>query len=226
MARIPKPAELRWLALFLIVPVTALGAVVLTVPDAQTVISAGPIQHGHETVDCSGCHEAAAGTIRQQAQANVKFAMGLREHPVDFGYVEVTSQTCIGCHERPNERHPIYRFNEPRFQEAKAVVNATTCLGCHTEHTAEKAFVEPTFCVACHEDLSVKNDPIDVPHVTLIAVNRWSTCLGCHDYHGNHAAKPQVTLASAFDEDAVRAYLEAGPSPYGETKIYEAKEEK
>ncbi|MEM6277654.1 MAG: cytochrome c3 family protein [Pseudomonadota bacterium] len=225
MARIPKPAELRWLALFLIVPFTGLAAVVLTVPEVQTVISAGPIQHGHAKVSCDGCHEASTGTVRQQAQANVKFALGLRAHPVDFGYAEVTSATCLGCHERPNERHPIYRFNEPRFIEARATVEANTCLGCHSEHTAERAFAEPTFCVACHEDLTLKNDPVDVPHVTLIADKRWDTCLGCHDFHGNHAVKPQVTLATAYDEDAILDYLAAGDSPYGAKKIYEAKTE-
>ncbi|MEM9350187.1 MAG: cytochrome c3 family protein [Pseudomonadota bacterium] len=206
------------------VPMTALGAVALTVPSAKEVISAGPIQHGHASVDCSGCHVASEGTIRQQAQANVKYAIGLRNHPADFGYAEVTSATCLGCHERPNERHPIYRFNEPRFREAAATVEATTCLGCHTEHTAQRTFVEPTFCVACHQDLELKNDPVDVPHVTLIAQEQWGTCMGCHDFHGNHAAKPQITLAAAFEEDAIREYLADGESPWGPEKIYEAKE--
>ena len=225
MARLPTPATLRWLALFSMLPLMGLGVVVVTVPEAQTVISSGPIQHGHADVDCAGCHVASAGTVRQQTQANVKFAMGLREHPVDFGFQEVDAQTCIGCHERPNDRHPIYRFNEPRFRDAKATVDATTCLGCHTEHTGQKAFVEPTFCVACHQDLTLKNDPIDVPHVTLIAEKQWGTCLGCHDFHGNHPVKPQVTLAAAYDEAAILDYLAEGPSPYGEDKIYEAKTE-
>ena len=83
--------------------------------------------------------------------------------------------------------------------------------------------MEPNFCVACHQDLTVKNDPIDVPHVTLIAGERLVTCLGCHDFHGNHTAEPQVTLAAAYDEAEILDYLAEGASPYGSDKIYEAK---
>ncbi|MEM1237081.1 MAG: cytochrome c3 family protein [Pseudomonadota bacterium] len=223
-SRALKPAELRWLALITLLPMAVLGAVVLTVPEAKVVISAGPIQHGHADVDCAGCHVSSAGSLRQQAQANVKYALGLRNHPVDFGYAKVTSDTCLDCHERPNERHPIYRFNEPRFLEARETVEATTCLGCHSEHAAERSFIEPTFCVACHEDLELKNDPVDVPHVTLIADARWDTCMGCHDFHGNHPVEPQVTLATAYAPEDIIDYLADGPSPFGDKKIYEAKE--
>lgn len=218
-----KPRQLRWLALFVMMPVAALGAVVLTVPNVKEVVSAGPIQHGHADISCSGCHKESPGTIRQQAQANVRYVLGLRQGPVDFGYAAVTSGVCLDCHERPNERHPIYRFNEPRFVEALASVQANSCLGCHTEHTEERAFVEPTFCVACHEDLTLKSDPIDVPHATLIADDRWETCLGCHDFHGNHAVRPQLVLDEAYDVEGIASYLADGPSPYGEGKIYEAR---
>ncbi|WP_147124742.1 cytochrome c3 family protein [Shimia ponticola] len=217
---------IRRLALLTLVPMAALSTAALTMPQAMTLISHGPIQKGHADVGCSGCHEASIGSIRQQTQANLRHLVGLRETPADFGYGPVTSRQCIACHDRPNDRHPIYRFQEPRFQDALKEVGATSCLGCHSEHKAERVQVEPTICVACHEDLDVRNDPIDVPHVALISDKRWDTCLGCHDFHGNHARKAQKTLALAHEPAVIRAYLKQGPNPYGATKSYPAQAEK
>ncbi|MEM1302709.1 MAG: cytochrome c3 family protein [Pseudomonadota bacterium] len=217
---------IRRLALLTLIPMIALSTAALTRPEAMTLLSHGPIQKGHAGVQCSACHKASPGTIRQQTQANLRHLVGLRDTPADFGYVEVTSKQCVACHERPNDRHPIYRFQEPRFADAVEQVNATSCLGCHSEHNAELAFADPTICVACHEDLTVKNDPVDVPHVTLIAEERWGTCLGCHDFHGNHARKAQVTLALAYDPAVIRDYLGQADSPYGSTKSFPAKTQK
>ena len=217
--------KIRLLAAIIAIPILGLAAVAISVPDYQFLIAHGPIQKGHENIDCSGCHIPAEGSTRQQVQAKVKHLVGLRETSVDFGLAAVTSETCLTCHERPNERHPIYRFNEPRFAEARAALGANSCLGCHTEHTDERSFVMATNCVHCHEDLELKNDPIDIAHVTLVADDQWETCLGCHDFHGNHAHEPQLIVAEAFDIEEIEAYLKSGPSPYGDTKLYKAKEE-
>jgi len=220
------PSLIRKLALLTLIPMAVLATATLTSPQAMSLVSHGPIQKGHAEVSCSGCHEESIGTIRQQAQANLRHLIGLRETAVDFGYAPVTSRQCIACHERPNDRHPIYRFQEPRFADALQEVEATSCLGCHSEHTAELAHTETTFCVACHEDLTLKTDPVDVPHATLIANDDWDTCLGCHDFHGNHARTAQTSLALAYEPAVIRAYLKQADSPYGATKSYPAKTQK
>ncbi|KAB7613789.1 hypothetical protein F9L33_10490 [Amylibacter sp. SFDW26] len=224
MAKKVSLQRLRLFALIAAIPVVLLGGAVLLTDTGKPLVAHGPIQAGHENTDCSGCHAPSAGSYRQQIQANILYALGQRETPADFGYAPVTSAQCLACHERKNERHPIYRFREPRFVKALETVEASSCLGCHSEHADQRVFVEPEFCQACHADLNVKNDPIDVPHKTLLADKSWGTCLGCHDFHGNHPVKAPLTLKAAHSLDDIRAYLNAGPSPYGDVKTYKAKE--
>ncbi len=214
--------KLRLFAFIIAVPIAVLGLLILLSDMPKTLIAHGPIQAGHEDVDCSGCHVQSAGTYRQQIQANVLYILGQRKQPVDFGYGPVTSVQCLDCHERKNERHPIYRFREPRFLKALETVNATTCLGCHSEHSDERVFAEHDNCQACHSKLIVKNDTIDVPHKTLIAQNSWGTCLGCHDFHGNHPVAAPLKLEAAHSVEEIQNYLKNGPSPYGNEKTYKA----
>lgn len=216
------PDKIRLIALLLLIPISGLGVASLSVPSMKVSLAHGPIQSGHADVDCSQCHIVPDATWRQQIQANLRYAMGIRVDPVDFGYHVVTSDTCLGCHERPNERHPIYRFREARFQHSDMTIDATSCLSCHSEHQNERSFATFDFCKSCHGSLELKNDPLDVSHTSLITENRWDTCLGCHDFHGNHAFKPPTTLGSAFSVEELRDYLGSGPSPYGTNKIYEA----
>ena len=169
MAKKVTLLQLRLLAVFSAIPIILLGKIILLTDKANVLIAHGPIQAGHENVDCSGCHVPSVGSYRQQIQANIMYVFGHRATPVDFGYASVTSMQCLDCHERINERHPIYRFREPRFIKAKEIVEASSCLGCHSEHVDQRASIKPDFCQACHVDLVVKNDPIDVPHKTLVA---------------------------------------------------------
>lgn len=217
--------SLRKTALAVGLPVAVAGIIVLQAAPAKTVIAHGPIQSGHADISCDGCHTPSAGTIRQQIQANLHYALGWRETHADFGFGPVSSDQCIDCHERANDRHPIYRFNEPRFVEVLQTLDAASCLGCHSEHQAEVAFVEPQFCRNCHEDLRVKNDPIDVPHHDLISQKQWESCLGCHDFHGNHKRDTQLVLKDVIPIQEIRAYLADGPSPYGAVKTFEARTE-
>lgn len=219
------PNQIRNIALLFLVPMIVLGAVTLREPTLKAAIAHGPIQSGHEDLTCVQCHAQPAATWRQQIQANTRFALGLREEAVAFGYQPVTSETCIGCHERPNERHPIYRFREPRFIEAKSVIDATTCLGCHTEHTGLRAHAPTDYCQACHAELVVKSDPLDISHVQLIREERWNSCLGCHDFHGNHDFEPPKLVDKAIPLMEIRAYLGDGPDPFGNQKLFEAKTE-
>ena len=199
-----------------------IGVVILGSPSFSNVVAHGPIQAGHDTLQCSDCHRRADATVRQQIQANLNYVLGRRENSVDFGYLPVTSGECLDCHERPNERHPIYRFREPRFAEAIEVVNAVSCMGCHAEHTDERSFMELGVCAACHDDLKLVNDPVDVPHETLVRDSQWQTCLGCHDFHGNHIHTSPKLLTEAAPVEAIMDYLAAGNSPYGMDKLYKA----
>lgn len=212
------------MALLLLIPFGFLSFAAVQTPSMQRTLAHGPIQAGHAELGCSDCHVDPDSSWRQQIQANLRYVVGARTEPVDFGYHPVTSVTCLTCHERPNERHPIYRFREARFQDAQEIVDATTCLGCHTEHTNERSFAQLDTCMACHSDLELKSDPLDVPHITLIENDNWDSCLGCHDFHGNHTHEVPTLLDAAFDADALRDYLAAGPSPYGTEKRYEAKD--
>lgn len=225
MFRTLSTKTLRKAAMAVGLPVALMGVVVLQAAPVKPVISHGPIQSGHAEISCQGCHTPSAGTTRQQIQANLNYVLGRRETHADFGYGAVTSGQCIDCHERANDRHPIYRFNEPRFADVLQRLDAASCLGCHSEHAAQVAFIEPQFCRNCHDNLRVKNDPIDVPHDHLIAQKQWESCLGCHDFHGNHQRKSQLVLRDAIAIQDIRAYLADGPSPYGTQKTFKARTE-
>ena len=218
----PPLQRVRRAALICALPVAGLAAVIVFTDRGQGLIARGPIQSGHAETPCAGCHRPAPGTPRQQIQANLRHLAGLRAKPADYGFAPVGSAACLACHERPNERHPIYRFREPRFAEARAVVEATTCLGCHSEHRDERVSAGLTFCRACHGELELKLDPLDIPHHQLIAAKDWESCLGCHDFHGNHARKPQRRILAAHETAVLLDYLKDGDSPYAAEKIYRA----
>lgn len=216
--------DLRTSALCVALPVAVLGVFALVTDRADQWLAHGPIQTGHETISCAGCHLPGEGTTRQQIQAKLHYVFGLREDNVEFGRMAVTSDACLDCHARPNERHPIYRFREPRFIEALQSVQADTCLGCHSEHHDRRVDVGLEICIACHDDLSLKNDPLDVAHADLVAREEWDSCMGCHDFHGNHGFKPPASLASRIPGPVIEAYFTTGASPYGTRKTFEAKE--
>ncbi|MDO6731119.1 hypothetical protein Q4577_13880 [Marinovum sp. 2_MG-2023] len=215
--------NLRLSAFIVAVPVALLGAVGIWSEPANHWMAHGPIQSGHAEVSCRGCHVESPGTTRQQIQAKLAYVMGRREEPADFGRSEVTSDQCLDCHQRPNERHPIYRFREPRFIEALQQVEADSCLGCHTEHAAARVSSDTRICSACHSDLKLANDPVNVPHITLIKNEKWGTCLGCHDFHGNHSYEPPTHVRDLIPEPEIRAFFGQGPSPYGPFKMFEGK---
>ena len=219
---LPGLKRVRQIGLAAAIPVGVLAVVILVSGSGESLISQGPIQSGHSDVACSQCHLPAPGSIRQQMQQNVRYLLGASPSHADFGYQPVRSEACLTCHQRPNERHPIYRFREPRFQTAVAEINATTCLGCHGEHRDERVAVEPVFCKSCHAKLVLKIDPLDVPHDELIAAKDWSSCLGCHDFHGNHRTPAPIRRLDAHELDALLAYLKNGSDPYGHEKIYQA----
>ena len=72
----------------------------------------------------------------------------------------------------------------------------------------------------CHKDLEVEDDPVDIPHKTLIANEQWFTCIECHDFHGNHTYEVPVKLKDTIPMKLIQAYLKGGSDPYGNNKKY------
>jgi hypothetical protein len=152
--------------------------------------------------------------------------MGLRDKPVDFGYQDVGNSVCLDCHLRPNDRHPVSRFLEPRFAIARKAIMPQFCLSCHLEHTGKRITLKSiSYCLNCHENTKLENDPITIPHTVLIKEARWNTCLGCHDYHGNHVMKTEIQVSKAHSPETIQNYFLGGPSPYSDTLFYQARDE-
>lgn len=184
----------------------------------------GPMNTGHDLLRCEACHRLAPGTVRQQIQANLRYFLRLRRTAADFGAKQVDNDACLECHRRPDDRHPVFRFFEPRFQEVRSQLGPHRCLACHLEHQGRRVTVaEAGFCRHCHEKTRLKKDPLSPSHEHLIEDKRWGSCLGCHDFHGNHLHKPPVKLAERVPEAAILDYFAGGKSPYGEEKRFQAK---
>ena len=192
-----------------------------TLDAAEDYVSIGPMNTGHETLNCYACHADANGNLIQQVQSNISHAFGARAEGVDFGTKDVTLNNCLACHDRPNDRHPTYRFTEPRFKEAVKQIDATTCITCHKEHNAERVSVASgDYCMNCHQDLVVENDPLDMSHEAIIAGKLWRTCIQCHDFHGNHTYDVPEKLADTIPLQTIQNYFEGGKDPYGTNKKY------
>lgn len=216
----------QYLAYKLGIMIGLLALAVLLLPAYDTYHVRGPMNSGHDTLKCESCHQGAPGSLRQQIQANLRYALGLRERLADFGHQAVTNENCLACHERPNDRHPVYRFLEPRFLKAREALSPHFCVSCHSEHKGRRVTrAETGYCVNCHKKTKLRKDPLDVPHDRLIALNRWESCLGCHDFHGNHIMKTKKTVEAIIPAGKIRAYFQGGPSPYGDERRYKAKKE-
>ncbi|CAG7857395.1 hypothetical protein MCAMS1_02199 [biofilm metagenome] len=203
-----------------------LGLAVLLSSAFDPYHAAGPMNSGHEQLQCKSCHQEAPGTLRQQVQANLRHALGLRERLADIGHQAVTNERCLECHERPNDRHPVYRFLEPRFGKARAALSPHYCGSCHTEHQGRRVTrTDIGYCVNCHKKTRLRKDPLDVPLDRLIALKRWDSCLGCHDFHGNHLMKTPSRVEQMIPAEKIRAYFQAGASPYGDDRHFQAKKE-
>jgi hypothetical protein len=189
----------------------------LSAAGCEQLHAPGPMNTGHGELSCESCHREAPGTLRQQLQNFARHALGLEATDTDVGYREVTSVECLACHERPDDRHPVFRFLEPRFAEVRDELGPEQCSTCHREHHGVRVTVpETTYCRHCHAETTVKGDPLDVSHRELVAARRWDTCLGCHDFHGNHTMKAPRRLHEAIPVERIRVYFDGGPSPYAE----------
>ena len=200
--------------------ITLAGLSALASPTARHLRAIGPMNVGHEALACSDCHRKSPGTLRQQLQANLRFLTGSRSTPAQVGRLTVDNSVCLDCHERPDDRHPVFRFLEPRFADARTDWSPHLCAGCHLEHRGVRVTSSGDFCVGCHHELEIPDDRLDVTHAELVRQARWSTCLGCHDYHGNHQIDAPRSLDAAASAEEVADYLAGGPAPYpGQPKV-------
>lgn len=205
---------------------STLGWVYLVHPSNEKNLSLGPLNTGHEDLKCAACHTPAEGSVVGQAKDNFLYAVGSKEEEVVFGSHNVDSKKCQGCHDRPNDRHPIHRFKEPRFNEARDSIQPTECESCHLEHNGVRLTIETTgFCVHCHQETKLKKDPLDVSHEELIKQKKWNTCLQCHDFHGNHFMETAESLKDTIPSQRIWKYIEGGEDPYSSRKKYMPKED-
>lgn len=198
----------------------------LILPQFDALHARGPMNTGHDSVRCASCHKPAPGSPRQQIQANMHYVLGKREATADFIHSTVGNEQCLKCHERPNDRHPVYRFLEPRFAKAREKISPQSCVSCHNEHRGRRVTLGTIdYCRHCHEKTKLRKDPLDISHADLIALKQWDTCLGCHDFHGNHIMKTARTVEAAVSPNKILAYFRGEASPYGNKVRYPAKKE-
>lgn len=190
------------------------------------LLNKGPMTIGHEELACTSCHDIAPGSTRQQLQAIVAGWMGLRNDEVHLSLRPPQNSDCVDCHDRANDRHPIHRFKEPRFLQALEIVDARSCMGCHTEHSGMRVSNSGEYCVACHKEMTIKNDPLMPPHIDLANQGRWDSCLQCHDFHNNHKYQAPKFFPERIDLKTVKNYLRDMESPYGTEKVVRAKKER
>jgi hypothetical protein len=204
----------------------ALLLLLFLLPGNETLRARGPMNTGHEGFRCESCHRPAPGSVRQQLQANARYGLGLRATPADFGRRDVDNEACLACHDRPDDRHPVYRFLEPRFAKARQAIAPQRCESCHREHSGLRVTRgEIGYCQHCHGDTRLEKDPLDVSHERLIADKRWETCLGCHDFHGNHLRRTPERLDQAIAPAIIRGYFDGGATPYGRERRHRARRE-
>ena len=210
---------------YILAVILAIGLVfLLTRTQSQSFQSPGPMNTGHETLSCLECHESARGTTRQQLQSQVLKWLSLKEEAVSFGYETPNSKDCLACHEKADDKHSIYRFNEPKFSKVRKAIHPESCLSCHQEHHGLRVTSEATNCKNCHEKLSLKHDPLDVSHKVLIENKDWESCLACHDFHGSHKWEVPRKKVNMISQQTLKAYFEGGKDPYGKKKISKARE--
>lgn len=210
----------------------------LCLPANAQLHAPGVMNIGHEKLQCNDCHFSSAGNLRQKIQANVRYLLGERRTAVALGHKPVTNEHCLECHERPNERHPVFRFFEPRFKKARAETGAQYCVSCHREHTGLRVTADLEFCAICHQRLDLKNDPLLTSreplakrnsltsHKKLVKAKRWQTCLGCHDFHGNHRMQTADTMEKLIQPEEIGAYFDSAKSPYSDSKFHKAKQKR
>lgn len=184
-------------------------------------IAAGPLNTGHEEISCVECHKDEEGTIREQLQGQIDSYLHAGSESPFFVKRPLQSGDCISCHDKGADRHPIHRFNEPKFSQAKQSIHPEKCTSCHLEHNGKRITIDNrAFCIHCHDNLKLKKDPIKPSHSLLIENSNWESCLQCHDYHGNHIRETPTNYKDTISQEDIKIYFEGGKDPYSKEKYF------
>ena len=197
----------------------AIGGVLLLFPGREFWHAAGPHNVGHSNVACNECHAPAPGNFAGQTIDILLHAVGMSDSATFFVYAPAGNEQCLDCHTNPDDRHPVAKFLEPEFAEARQAAGVQSCVNCHQEHLGVRVSVTRRVCQHCHQDTVLDDDPVDIPHNTLIDDQRWETCLGCHDFHGNHDRNVPKLMSEVLTEEQIQQYLDGGLSPYGHRRL-------
>lgn len=196
----------------------------LSRPSLHDLRAPGAFNTGHENLKCEECHEPSDGSIRQQIQANLSYLLNNRSEVAAFNFTFPDNKDCLACHEREDDKHPVYRFNEPRFLEARKAFQPQYCVSCHKEHNGVRVTSDPENCQYCHEEIEIKDEVLDISHTDLIKLKDWDTCLSCHDFHGNHIMKTPRKIEDMLDKKHIIEYLNGGKDPYSDKKTAKSKD--
>jgi hypothetical protein len=158
----------RWLRRFLALVLFAAPVALLGIPfggGRQTVYLPGPTSSGHHQLEsqCGECHVRFAGA---------------------------SDASCLRCHGQAlsdaTDSHAPAKFDDPGKAAQLAVVDARSCLPCHTEHRPEararsSVTMALTACLGCHARIGQER----ASHRAFTA----ESCAdaGCHNYHDNRA---------------------------------------
>ncbi len=214
-----KPAARQGYQIGIFIAILLVG--VLSLPRFERARAIGEANIGHDSLACQDCHKLAPGTLKQQFQANFLNFIGVNKSAVDLGYYPVSNTECFTCHDNPQDKHPVNRFEEFKI---KLAISPQNCISCHQEHKGARVTTSYTFCSHCHKKLKIQSDPLDVTHQKLIAEKNWSSCLGCHDYHGNHIMELKTTFDEKIPLGEIIEYFSGGSSPYSQEKVYRVRE--
>jgi len=216
----------RKIGYFIGIVVVLFIVIILILPQSRKLHANGPSNIGHEKLKCPHCHKEAVGTLRQQLQANLQYLLGNRNFVVSVGLKPVSNNECIYCHERPNDRHPVYRFFEPKYKKIQQRIQPQFCISCHREHSGKRVTSDTVFCKNCHKKLRLKKDPITRSHQQLVKNKDWKSCLGCHDYHGNHRMKVNTQYKNKITNNTIINYFNNSDSPYSKLKFHQVAQTK
>ena len=197
--------------------------IILMHPANSSLNQLGQMNPGHDNLRCIACHLQEIGTLRQRLRANVMNLIDSRKPSFAIMNKPVTNKECMQCHQRDDDRHPTYRFNEPKYSRIRTIIAPQLCNSCHQEHRGQKVSSQQDICQHCHDELRIRKDPLEISHQTLIKQEQWNSCLGCHDFHGNHIRETPIKSADAISKHTIKKYFSDAGSPYSDKKHYKTK---
>jgi hypothetical protein len=177
-----KPRGVAW-KLWSVIPVVIAGYLTYSLfTGGKSAFLIGRLTDGHHqlALACSSCH-------------------------TPFGGPAALQKACLDCHadqlRDEDDSHRLSLFTDPRNAGELTLVDARSCLTCHTEHRPQGTqrggvTVPVDFCFACHADV-VRDRP---SHASLAPTSCANA--GCHNYHDNRALY-EAQLAKHLHEPAL-----------------------